>query len=133
MFGRAELLERLVAAAAAGLQHAACNVHKQPDTGPGVRLQGLFGALQPSLPLVKLTRPDQIGSQRYQRGRDDGLRAPAVPVGERYRLVAAPPGSGERADLRRETELGEAADFQVGAADVPGQDGALLEVAFGVR
>ena len=32
----------------------------------------------------------------------------------------------------RETELREAADFQVRPADLPGQDGALPEVAFSV-
>ncbi len=32
----------------------------------------------------------------------------------------------------RETELREAADFQVRSADLPGEDGALPEVAFSV-
>jgi len=89
-------------------------------------------ALLPSLAFVELTRPDQVGDQRYQRGRDDGLRAPAVPIGERNRLAAEPPGRGERARLRRETELRQASDFEVGPADPPGQDGALPEVALGV-
>ena len=37
----------------------------------------------------------------HQRGRDDGLGAPAVSFGERDRLLAALPGCGERADLGR--------------------------------
>jgi hypothetical protein len=41
-------------------------------------------------------------------------------------------GPGRALDLRCETELGQAGDFEVGAADLPGQGGALLEVAFGV-
>ena len=73
-----------------------------------------------------------VGGQRDQRGRDHRLRAPAVPLGERDRLAAAPPGRGERAEPRCETELRKAADFQVGPADPPGQGGALLEVAFSV-
>jgi hypothetical protein len=118
--------------AATGVQYPNCQVQQQPDVRPGVRLQGQFCALQPSLACVELTRPHHHAGQRYQRGRDDGLRAPAVSLGERYRLLAAPPGSGERADLRREPELREAADFEVGPADLPGQIGALLEVAFGI-
>jgi hypothetical protein len=54
-----------------------------------------------------------------------------VPVGQRDRLVAALPGGGERADPRREPELGQAADLQVGPADLSGQGNALLEVALG--
>ena len=84
-------------------------------------------------PSSKLARPDQVGGQRYQRGRDHRLRAPAVPLGQRDRFVAALPGRGERADSRREPELGQAAHFEIGPADLLGQDGALLEVAFGVR
>jgi len=42
-FGRAELPECLAEAAAAGLQHAARNVSKQPDAGPGVCFQGPCG------------------------------------------------------------------------------------------
>jgi hypothetical protein len=56
-----------------------------------------------------------------------------VQLGERDRLVAALPGDGERADPRRERELRKAGDFQVGPADAPGQGGAFLEVAFGIR
>src|SRR5437016_11125818 len=58
--------------------------------------------------------------------------APAVLLGEHYRLPAAPLGSGERADLGCEPELRQASAFEVGAADLPGQDGSLQEVAFGV-
>jgi glyoxylase-like metal-dependent hydrolase (beta-lactamase superfamily II) len=76
-------------------------VQQLPDAWPGVGLQGPFGAPQPPLALVKLARPDQVAGQRDQRGRDDGLRAPAVPVGERDRLPATPTGGGERADPRR--------------------------------
>ena len=132
MLGRAELLERLVVPAAAGLQHAAHNAHQQRDAGPGISLQGRCGAPQPSLAFVELTHPDHHARERDERGRDDRLRVPAVPAGEGYRLVAAPPGSGERADLRRETQLRKAADFEVGPADLPGQDGALLQVAFSI-
>src|SRR6185369_16623497 len=64
-----------------------------------------------------------------------------VPFGERDRLAAAPLGRGERTGLRhvgtmediRESELRQAADFEVGAADLPGQVGTLPEVAYGVR
>ena len=133
VFGRAELLERLVVAAAAGVQHPGRLVQQQPDVRPGVCLQGLFGALQPSLALVELTRPDHRAGERDQRGRDHRFRAPAVSLGERDRLAAAPLGRGERADLRCEPELRQAADFEVGPADLPGQGGALPEVAFGVR
>src|SRR6266702_4631253 len=118
--------------ASAGLQHPARQMQQLPDARPGVCLQGLCGALYPSLAFVKVTRPDRRGGQRYERGRDDGLRAPAVPLGERYRLLAALPGGGDRADLRRETQLRQAGDFEVGPADPPGQDGALLEVTFSV-
>jgi hypothetical protein len=107
-------------------------VQQLPDAWPGVGLQGPFGAPQPPLALVKLARPDQVAGQRDQRGRDDGLRAPAVPVGERDRLPATPTGGGERADPRREPELGQAADFQVGPADLSGNGNALLEVALSV-
>jgi hypothetical protein len=54
-----------------------------------------------------------------------------VPVGDRYRLAAALPGRGERADLRREPELRQAPGLEVGSADPPGQDGALQQVPFG--
>ena len=119
-------------AAAACLQHAARHVHEQPDTGPGVCFQGPCGAPQRALAFVELTRPDQVGGQCYQRGRDDGLCAPAVSVGEGDRLAAAAPGGGERVDLRRETELCQAGNLQIGPADPPGQNGALPEVAFSV-
>ncbi len=57
-----------------------------------------------------------------------------MPLGEGDRLAAAPLGRGERVeDQRREPELRQAADFQVGPADLTGQVGALPEVAFGVR
>ena len=36
------------------------------------------------------------------------------------------------AEPRREAQLGKAADLQVGPADAPGQNGALLEVPFSV-
>ena len=75
----------------------AAMVQQQPDARPGVCLQGPSGALQPSLAFVELTRQDHRGGQRHQRGRDHRLRAPAVPLGERYRLAAAPLGRGERA------------------------------------
>jgi hypothetical protein len=38
VFGRGELLERLLVAAAARLQRAAPVLQQQPDVGPGVRL-----------------------------------------------------------------------------------------------
>src|SRR6266508_4612473 len=118
--------------AAAGLEHPGRQVQQLPDARPGVCLQGLCGALQPSLAFVEVTRPDRRGGERYQRGRNHRLCAPAVPLGERYRLVAVLPGGGDRADLRRETQLRQAADLQVGPADPAGQGGALLEVAFSV-
>src|ERR1700730_10924665 len=55
------------------------------------------------------------------------------PRGGCYRLAAAQLGNGERVDLRREPELRQAADLEIGSADLPSQDGALLQVAFGVR
>jgi hypothetical protein len=131
VFGCAEFLECLVVAAAAGIKPPGRQVQQLSDVRPGVCLQGLPGSLQPSLALVELTCPDHRAGQRDQRGRDHRLRAPAVPLGERDRLAAAPLGGGERAHPRRETELRQAADFQVGPADLPGQDGALPEVAFG--
>jgi len=67
-----------------------------------------------------------------QRGRDHRFGSPAVPLGEGDRLVAMPPGSLERMGLRHGSELREAADFEVGSADLPGQDGALLQVAFSI-
>ena len=103
-----------------------------PDARPGVGLQGPCGALQPSLGFVKLARPGQVAGQRDERGRNHRLCPPTVPVGERDRLTASLPGDGEGADPRRETQLRKAADFQVWPADAPGQDGALLEVAFSV-
>ena len=118
--------------AAAGPQHAAHNVYKQPDVSPGVCLQGPHGALQPPLGLVKLTRPHHRAGQRDQRRRGHRLRTPAVSLGEGDRLPAAPLDSGERSDPRREPELHEASDFEVGPADVPGQDGTLPKVAFGI-
>ena len=56
VFGRAELLERLMVAAATGVQHAAHDVQKQSDVRPGVCLQGPRGAPQPPLALVELAR-----------------------------------------------------------------------------
>jgi hypothetical protein len=102
-FGRAEFRERLVEAAAAGVEHPGRHMQNQPDVRPGVGLHGLLGALQQALAFVKLTHQDHQADQRYQRGRDDRLGVPAVSRGERYRLLAAPPGSGERVDPRRET------------------------------
>src|SRR6266511_1158931 len=131
-FDRAELPQRLAVVAAAGVEPPGRQVQQLPDARPGVGLQGLCGALQPSLAFVKLTRPDRRGGERYQRGRDDRLCAPAVSLGEFDRLLAALPGGGERADPRRESELRQAGDFEVGPADPPGQDGALLEVTFSV-
>jgi hypothetical protein len=55
-----------------------------------------------------------------------------MPLGEPYRLAAAPLCSGERVDLRCEPELREAGYFQVGPTDLAGQSGSLLQVAFGV-
>ncbi len=86
-----------------------------------------------SLALVELTRPDHRAGERDQRGCDHGLGAPAVPLGECDRLAAAPLGRGERANPRRETELRQAADLEVGPADLPGQGSALPQVTFGVR
>src|SRR6266487_4359997 len=131
-FSRAEFLERLAVPAAAGVEHPGRHVQQLADARAGVCLQGPCGALQPSLAFVELTRPDHVGGQRYQRGCDDRMRVPAVAPGKRYRLVAAAPGSGERVDPRRETELREAADLEIGPTDLPGQNGALLQVAFSV-
>jgi hypothetical protein len=75
VFGGAELLECLVVAAAAGLEPPGRQVQQLGDARPGVGLQGLGGALQPPLALVKLAGPGQVGGQRHQRGRDDGLGA----------------------------------------------------------
>ena len=118
--------------AAAGVEPPGRQVQQLSDVRPGVCLQGPFGALQPSLALVKLARPDQVGGQRDQRGRNNRLCAPAVPIGKGDRLVAATPGRGERADPRRETQLCQAGDLQVGPADPPGKNGALLEVALSI-
>jgi hypothetical protein len=85
-----------------------------------------------ALALVELTRPDHRAGQREQCGRDHRFYAPPVPLGEGDRLTAALLGRGERVDLGCEPELREAADFEVGSADLPGQGGALLQVAFGV-
>src|SRR6266704_1376776 len=102
------------------------------DVRPGV--WGLSGSLQPSLALVELTCSDPRASEHYQRGCDHRFGAPAVPLGEGERLAAAPLGCGERVeDERCEPELRQAADFQVGAADLPGEVSALPEAAFGVR
>ena len=101
--------------------------------GPVSAFQGPVGTLQPSLAFVKVTREDHRGGQRQQRGRDHRLGAPAVPLSGCYRVAAAPLGRGERVDLRREPELRQAAHLEVGPADLPGQGGALLQVAFGVR
>ena len=117
---------------AASVEHPGHQVQQLPDARPGVCFQGPRGALQPSLALVQLTRPDHHPGEGDQRGRDDRRRTPSIPVGERDRLAAAAPGRGERADPRREPELRETADFEVGPADLPGQDGALAEVAFTV-
>ena len=78
--------------------------------------------------------PIQIAllGQREQRGRDHGFCAPAVPLGERYRLTAALLGRGQGTGCRREAELGQAGDLEIGAADLTGQGGALPQVAFGV-
>ncbi len=134
MFGLAELLECLVVAAAAGVQQAACHVHMQPEVRPGVCLQGPFGAPQPPLALVEVTQPHHRAGEHYHRGCDHRFRAPAVAFGERDRLAAAPPDRGERVeDQRCEPEPRQAGDFQVRPADLPGQDGALPEVAFSVR
>src|SRR5260370_42469458 len=117
-------------AAAAGLQHPGRMVQQQPDLRPGVGWPGLHGAAQPSLGLVELTRPDHCAGQRYQLGRDYPLRAPAVSLGERDGLAAAPLGRGERVDLRREPELREAAYLHVAPAAFPGEDGTLPQLAF---
>jgi hypothetical protein len=57
VFGRAELLQRLMVVAAAGPQHAVHNVYKQPDVSPGVCLQGPHGALKPPLGQPDAGRP----------------------------------------------------------------------------
>jgi hypothetical protein len=67
VFGRAELLERLMAAAAAGVQHPGRLVQQQPDVRPGVCLQGPFGAPQPPLALVELTQPHHRAGERGLR------------------------------------------------------------------
>src|ERR1700722_11797811 len=102
----------------------------QPDAWPFVCLQGPSCPMQPSLPLVELPRPDHRFCEGYHRGLVRWFGAPAVPVGERDRLVAASAGRAERTGFRHESELGEAADFEVGPADRPGQGGALLQVTF---
>ena len=56
MFGRAELLQRLVVAAAGSLQYPGRLVQQQPDVRPGVCLQSPFGAPQPPLALIELTQ-----------------------------------------------------------------------------
>ena len=91
-FGRAELLQGLAVAAAGGVDPSGREVQQLPDPWSGVGLQGPFGAPQPSLALVKLARPGQVGGQCYQRGRNHRLRAPTVLVGERDRLTASLPG-----------------------------------------
>jgi len=105
-------------------------VHQLPDAGPAVGLQGPYGALQPSLAFVEFTRPGQVGRQRDQRGRDDGLPAPAMPAGERNRLAAALPGRAERADLRRESQLRQAGESPGSGDDVSltgGEPGSLVK------
>src|SRR6202043_1246133 len=97
---RAELLDRLVAAAVTGIQYPGRLVQQQPDVRPGVCLQSSLGAPQPPLALVELTQEHHRAGERHQRGGDHRLRPPAVPLGERYRLTTARLGHGERVDLR---------------------------------
>src|SRR6202034_4153238 len=59
-------------------------------------------------------------------------RAPAVLVGEGYRLSAPPPRSCEGLDLRRERELSQAGHFEVRTSDPPAKIGALLQVPLAV-
>ena len=54
-------------------------------------------------------------------------------LGESHGLPAARTNGGERAEFGRKTELGKAADFEVGAAEPPGERGALGQVAFTVE
>ncbi len=119
-------------AAKARPQHPDGLVHQQPDVRPAIRLPGLPGPLQPAFALVELTRPDQRGGHRDERGRDHPFVGQAVPLGQLDRLAAAPLGDGERVDPRREAQLRQAPDLEVGPADLPGQRGALPQVAFGV-
>ena len=95
-------------------------------------LQRDGGALQPTLPLVELTGPDHGAGERDDRRRDHRFGAPTVVLGESPGLLAARTNGGERAEFGRETELGKAADFEVGAAEPAGERGALGQVAFTV-
>ena len=77
---------------------------------------------------VQIERP----GERHQRGCDHRLGVPAVPGGQRDRLIAAPPGHGEGVADRREAEVGEAGHLEIRPADVAGEGGALQQVAFAV-
>ncbi len=132
-FSSGELFERLVAATPASVQHPGREVQQQPDARSGVGLQDPGCAPQPSLGVLELARPDHRAGKRYQGRRDHLVRAPAMPLGERYRLLATLPDRGKRAEFRGETQLREAADFEIGPSDLPGKIGALLQVAFTVR
>src|ERR1700689_2036813 len=107
-------------------------MQQQPDCGPGVGLQGAGGTPQPPLAFVKFTRPDESACEVHERRRDDRLRAPAMLLGEGYRLPAPPPGSCEGLDLRCEGELSQAGHFEVGTPDLPCKIGALLQVPLAV-
>ena len=101
-------------------------------SGPGVCLQSAGGAAQPAIALVEFTRPDESAREVHERRRDDRLRAPAMLLGECYRLSAPPPRGCEGLDLRCEGELSQACHFEVRTSDPPRKIGALLQVPLAV-
>ena len=107
-------------------------MQQQPDHGPGVCLHGAGCALQPVIALVEFTRPDESACKVHERRRDDWFRAPAILLGEGYRLQAPPPGRSEGLDLRCESELSQAGHFEVRTPDRPRKIGALLQVPLAV-
>ena len=117
-----------MAAAAAGVQHPGCLVQQEPDVGPVSVCRACSVRRNHHSPSSNSPRQHHRAGERHQRGCDHRFRAPAVPFGEGDRLAAAPLGRGERMDLRhvstmkdiRESELREAADFQVRAGRSPG-------------
>ena len=96
--------------------------------GGPVSVSRARGALQPVIALVEFTRPDESACEVHERRGDDRLRAPAMLLGERYRLPAPPPGSCEGLDLRCEGELSQAGHFEVRTSDPPRKIGTLLQV-----